>query len=150
MLKVLKLIAGIIALLLTIFAFALFTIEQYFPMYPHIDTRFSDQFSIPAFEKLRIGASIQDVQAVLGDPIWKEGCGGCWEYEFYTRDHIISVPEERFTKSGACTLPCTADNQRWQYTEDGACSWWDFAWESYAIDFVNGKVEKKYSGWHGD
>ena len=122
-----------------------FSIESYWPFDPHIDTQFSKNFSKEAFDKIKIGSSTAEVESILGDPLWKQGCGGCWETEFYTRDNTFMYPQVR-----NCTAACNSDRQRWQYSDDGACSWWDFAWEYYAMDFHEGKVVAKYVNWHGD
>ncbi len=35
--------------------------------------------------------------------------------------------------------------QRWQFSDDSACTWWDFTWKYFAIDFQDGLVVKKYA-----
>ena len=132
---------GLLALIAGVFI----STESYWPFAPYIDTHFAEQFKIDAFEKIQTGASIQEVRRVLGEPIWKTGCGGCWEKDFYVRDRIFEFPVNR-----TCDLKCEVANQRWQFSDDGACSWWDFAWRYYAIDFADGKVVTKHSQWHWD
>jgi hypothetical protein len=134
----------VLGVVLSIICFFL-SIEAYWPFAPHIDTRFSKDFSIDKFENISIGSSIEEVRSTLGEPIWKEGCGGCWEKEYYMRNNLFMFPQSR-----KCDAPCQSDNQRWQFSDDGACTWWDFAWEYYAIDFDQGKVVAKYVQWHGD
>jgi hypothetical protein len=141
-LKILCLVSGG---LLAILAGVYFSVECYWPFAPYIDTRFSEKFSIDKFEAVQTGMSIEEVRKALGEPIWKQGCGGCWEQEYYVQDHIFVFPANR-----TCEASCNVDNQRWQFSDDGACSWRDFAWKYYAIDFSHGKVVAKYSSWHWD
>lgn len=88
---------------------------------------------------------MQEVSTALGEPIWKDGCGGCWEMANYEHYGTMKNPANR-----KCERPCTAENQYWKYSDDGACTWWDFAWKSFAIDFHNGAVIEKHSEWHYD
>lgn len=131
--------------LLFIATIGFFSIESYWPFYPYIDTKFSQNFTEKAFNEIDVGASMQDVLSKIGDPIWKIGCGGCWEPEFYSTDGVIRVPPKH-----TCSLPCDADDQRWQFSDDGACTWWDFAWKDFSIDLHHRKVAAKFTMWHYD
>jgi hypothetical protein len=143
--KIKLIVLGIgIGIVISILCF-LSSIEAYWPFDPHIDTQFAKNFNRDAFTKIQLGASMSEVELALRAPLWKEGCGGCWETEFYTRDNTVSLPQSR-----NCTTSCDAARQLWQYSDDGACSWWDFAWEYYAIDFFEGKVVAKDLFWRGD
>jgi hypothetical protein len=139
-----SILTGIVALSLLLWL-ASFAIEMYWPLNPLIDTKFAASFDIAQFEQIKKGASIQDVSTILGQPIWKLGCGDCWEQESYVVNSVLKVPPDR-----KCDSPCNAEYQYWQFSDDDACSWWDFAWHYYAIDFHNGKVVAKHSNWHYD
>jgi hypothetical protein len=137
---------GICAVILTLFVIVVFSIESYFYPSQYIDTKFPSGFSESNFSDIAIGSSIQEVISKLGEPIWKEGCGGCWEQSSYVRDdHVLDVPVER-----KCDAPCSSVHQQWYYSDDGACTWWDFAWKEFSIAFDQGVVTEKSEVWHGD
>jgi len=55
------------------------SIESKFLLAPHIDTVFAKGFSIDNFKKVSVGMKKAEVQKLLGEPIFKIPCGGCWE-----------------------------------------------------------------------
>jgi hypothetical protein len=140
-----KKLAAIFGSLLTILLGLLLCTEIYWPFAPYTDTRFSEKFTVEGFNAIQTGTSLDSVRSILGEPIWKQGCGGCWEQSFYVKDQVFEFPKNR-----TCEDPCKADRQRWQFSDDGACSWWDFAWKYYAIDFYQGNVIAKHAEWHWD
>jgi hypothetical protein len=76
---------------------------------------------------------------------WENECGGCWEKEYYSKDNVFIFPTER-----KCDSTCDEPYQYWQYTADGACDWWDFAWRYFAIDLYDGRVVAKHYKWMRD
>ena len=144
--KKIRLLLGICASALILGSIILFSIESYFPFSPYVDTHFSPSFSEHLFSDIKIGTSMHEVEIKLGNPIWKQGCGGCWEEGSYVReDYIVDVPVDR-----KCDAPCFSNDQYWIFSEDGACRWWDFAWKEFGIDFRDGIVTEKREVWHND
>lgn len=136
-----------IAGVLTAVIIFLFSIEMYWPFSPLIDTKFSSGFSEEKFQSLKLGASTTEVISTLGEPLWKEGCGGCWEPASF-KNAKGQLPSEWL-----CTEPCSPQIDHdliWQYSDDGACTWWDFAWKYYALHIRNGVVIAKSSFWQGN
>ena len=134
-----------ILVILAVGVTAFFSIESYWSIQPYIDTRFSLNFNEKAFDEIEDGVSVQEVASKLGIPIWKIGCGGCWEENYYSNNGLVRLPRDAM-----CDAPCSAESQRWQFSEDGACGWWDFAWKEFSLDMHNGKVTKKLAVWHYD
>ena len=130
---------------LTIFTLAILYTEDVNPFNQYIDTKFAPDFEIAVFEQIKAGESKEEVEKKLGIPIWKTGCGGCWDRDSYIVNHVLTIPEDR-----VCNEECSTKNQIWEYADDGACTWWDFAWKSFNITFHNGIVVEKESSWHGD
>lgn len=47
-------------------------IEEYFPLYPAIDTNFASGFSETAFGNVEIGMGEEEVRTMLGEPLWTQ------------------------------------------------------------------------------
>ena len=94
--------------------------ENYFPLYPHIDTHFAEDFSIAGFSQIQEGMTESEVDAILGSPLNKSRYAG------------------------------TDFDALWIYSQDGAAPIGDFAWEQYGISFQNGIVTSTWSSWVHD
>jgi len=131
-----------IALIIVCYILFLATIECYNPFFPFIDTKFSSGFNENVFDQINIGDSADSVETKLGSPIWKIGCGGCWDPQSYVKDNEYQIPVDR-----TCNEPCNSENQHWQFSDDGACSWHDFAWKNFTLIIQDNKVIEKKSWW---
>lgn len=83
----------------------IFTLENYFPPYPEIDTVFAKNFTWERFDQVKPGMSQDEVRQLLGEPF--QG-------------------EER-TNLYAPYL--------WEYTHDGKFCCHDFAWFYVVVEF---------------
>lgn len=138
---------GIVALLLI----GLLAItENRLPIFEYADTRFASAFSFDAVGKIKSGDSVEKVQTNLGQPLWKMGCGGCWEPDrkCTTVDGYESCEEWHIPKN--CHADCVATNQKWEYTDDGASPIWDFAWREFSVELRDGKVSEIVDVWRYD
>lgn len=114
--KVLYIFIPILLFLIAIIYFTIpvFFAESYFPLYPHIDTRFANGFEIENFEKINIGMSKTEVENLIGKPL---------------------LFSQKMTSSLQPENSCIS-----VYTSDGKSNWSDFAWESFDIYFDNKNV----------
>jgi hypothetical protein len=55
------------------------TIESRLPIFEYADARYAPAFSFDRASEIKIGDSLEHVREKLGQPLWKIGCGGCWE-----------------------------------------------------------------------
>jgi hypothetical protein len=77
-------------------------------LFPHIDTRFSKDFSFDKWDRIRRGMTKDTVLQILGEP--------------------LSITSE---KQSPFRPPCAASEM--SYSGDGAWHYADFAWESLYI-----------------
>lgn len=109
--------------------------EDYFPLYPGIDTIYPPKFSVHKFDRISVGMSRKEVFELLGEPSYKGA-----NY-FYTKDTNYGIDLEHDGYR--------VDDTRWGYgIDDGCRGWCDFAWVTYFILFdsesSNAKVTGKY------
>jgi outer membrane protein assembly factor BamE (lipoprotein component of BamABCDE complex) len=76
--------------------------EQYFIFYPTIDTRFAPTYKESNFKHIKVGMRIDDVIKLIGEPL-----------EIDTLDYQYPNKESIYITN---------------YTQDGKCTWGDFAW----------------------
>jgi hypothetical protein len=89
--------------------------EDYFPLFPGIDTIYPPQFSVHKFNRISVGMSRKEVLGLLGEPSFKG-----------------SYPPLNLPKG----YSHTEDNSLWGYgLDDGCRGWCDFAWVAYFIEF---------------
>jgi hypothetical protein len=101
--------------------------EQYFVFYPSIDTRFASGYSEVGFRQIQTGMSKAQVESLVGEPLF--------------RVNTALGPKTHW----GYPLPDATD-EIWQYSDDGACSWGDYAWLGRYVYFssdgiVTGKNE---------
>jgi hypothetical protein len=90
--------------------------ENYFPLFPGIDTIYLPQFSEDKFKLISIGMSRKEVLELLGEPSYKN-----------------TYPPFDFLPKG---YSYTETNLTWGYGTDGRCrGWCDLAWVGYFIEF---------------
>lgn len=122
-----KILASILlfsSIIITFFIGAGLTIEGINIFSPFIDTRFAPQYSRTKFNLIKPGQSIKEVEAIIGQPIYKSN-----EYS----DHRTAY---WYTMDGKLNLNNKAG---------------DFAWYRSAIYFNNqGKVIEIDKGWSFD
>jgi hypothetical protein len=115
-----------ISAIITLYFFIGF--ENYNIFYPHIDTRFANDFSIENFDKVEIGMNKAQVKNLLGNPI------NSGESIGYTDDFIKK--EFIFYE---------------KYSTDGKYEISDFAWESFEVYYdIDTLVISKRSIWYYD
>ncbi|MBD1900958.1 hypothetical protein NDI44_04605 [Trichocoleus sp. DQ-A3] len=96
--------------------------ENYFPLYPGIDTIYPPKFSVHKFNSISVGMSRKEVLELLGEPSYKG------ENYFYTKDTNYGIDLEHDGYR--------VDDTRWGYgIDDGCRGWCDFAWVTYSILF---------------
>jgi hypothetical protein len=90
--------------------------ENYFPLFPGIDTIYPPRFSVDKFNRISIGMSRKEVLELLGEPSFKG-----------SYPPSLNLPKE---------YSHTEDNSLWGYgIDDGCRGWCDFAWIVYHIYF---------------
>lgn len=94
--------------------------ENYFPVYPHIDTYFAEGYTDEAFAQVEIGMTKAEVEALLGAPLHM------YSYDYGSEYDIDTT---------------------WEYTQDGAALIGDFAWDYRVIFFNNDLVVQKEQTW---
>lgn len=88
--------------------------ELNFPIYPYIDTQFTQRFTWDSFSRIDVGMSQNKVVDILGEPLRK-------------RVNKDTTPDE-----------C------WEYSTDGnAYPYFDFSWYSVKVCFTNDFVSSK-------
>ena len=97
--------------------------ENYFPLYPHIDTYFAEGYTDEAFAQVEIGMTKAEVEALLGVPLHMHSYDYGPEYDI---------------------------DMTWAYTQDGAAPIGDFAWDYRVIFFNNDLVVQKEQVWVHD
>jgi len=91
--------------------------ENYFPLYPGIDTIYPPQFSVENFNHISVGLSRKEVLKLLGEPSFRGGVP-------------IDIPKKY------SYMKQVEDNLTWGYGLDGGCrGWCDLAWVAYFIEF---------------
>ena len=83
-------------------------VENKNPLFPHIDTHFSKDFSFDKWDNVRCGMTKDTVLKILGEP--------------------FKMPSEKLS---VFRPPCAAYEMC--YSGDGAWGYADFAWESFYI-----------------
>lgn len=124
--------------------------ESRLPIFEYADTRFASMFNFEIAKQIKLGDSAEQIRNVLGEPLWKVGCGGCWEPD--QQCSLVNGSEICVTthKPKTCKEECSASNQNWEYTDDDASPVWDFAWRQYSVNFKNGKVDEITDMWRYD
>lgn len=113
--QILPIFVGLIVLLIYFYPKIACT-EDYFPLYPGIDTIYTPQFSVHKFNRISVGMSRKEVIGLLGEPSFKG-----------------SYPPSLNLPKG---YSHTEDNSLWGYgLDDGCRGWCDFAWVAYFIEF---------------
>ena len=79
--------------------------ESYCWWNPSIDTQFTSQYSEKVFDSITPGMTQSNVVALLGEPLFKQ-----------------PIPQGHYTFLNAETT------EEWRFTDDGKCSWADWAW----------------------
>lgn len=95
-----------------------FPIEGFCWWYPDIDTRYASLYTPQHFQAIESGMTREQVVKMIGEPLFRKGQGGA-------------------TCQGADCY-----HETWQYSNDGACRWWDFAWKKVWISFEEGIVQR--------
>jgi hypothetical protein len=95
--------------------------EGKFPIYSDIDTRFAPGYTDQRFDLVSVGMSESNVVAILGQPMYRQ-------------------------ERSRWPFPGDADFL-WWYSQDGACSWGDYAWRAPIIGMKNGTVVTNYMVW---
>lgn len=95
--------------------------EGKFIFNPGVDTEYTPGYTETHFQQIAAGMTEEQVTALLGEPFSK------------------------------ITVNNTKDfDTVWLYTNDGACSWGDFAWIRKQIELKNGFVVSRGTGWSYD
>ena len=119
--------AGLIVSLL--FGYSLLGVEQRHLFYPHIDTEFAADFRISNFESIKVGMSQNNVKQILGQPILFGTLSNGYTDDYIKKDFKYFA----------------------DYSNDGAWSLADFAWEGFEIYYdINKKVISKRRIWYYD
>jgi hypothetical protein len=127
--QILPIFAVVIVLLVYFYPKIAFT-ENYFPLYPGIDTIYPPKFSVHKLNQIYVGMPRKDVLELLGEPSFKSSNPS------YTKDKKYGVELENDGYS--------VDETSWGYGLDGGCRWWcDFAWVTYSIHFDNNSPNAK-------
>lgn len=101
--------------------------ESKFLPYPYIDTCFVPGFDRASFERLHLGMSTADVEALTGPPRFRHSPPRTWGYLLEGHPDL-----------------------EWGYSTDN-CSWFgDHAWRSYRVGFRNGAVVVVSRAWRYD
>ncbi len=115
-LKMLSVIFSIPVLAIAFGAGILILGEGYSILFPGIDTRYAKEFSQDKFDKVDVGIDTNQVYQLIGKPF---GDPYHW-FDPYVKGYV------------------------WNYTDDGGCSCYDFAWlNKYVVIGKNGKVVMK-------
>jgi hypothetical protein len=77
-------------------------------LFPYIDTHFSKDFSFDKWDKIRCGATKEEVKKILGEPL-----------------------AESSEKQSPFRPPCAVYEMH--YSGDGAWKYGDFAWQSFDV-----------------
>ncbi|MEO0535792.1 MAG: hypothetical protein AAF215_18210 [Cyanobacteria bacterium P01_A01_bin.123] len=115
-----KLILGIAAIVVGVFATGLYYTESYFPLYPSVDTVLPPNFE-QNFHQIRLGMNASNIESLLGQPISVSQR----DFAFAYREELDEVYQQTSGVVESC----------WQYGSDGAAMFWDFAWLSYNVCF---------------
>ncbi|MEO1125909.1 MAG: hypothetical protein AAFW84_31955 [Cyanobacteria bacterium J06635_15] len=115
-----KLILGIAAIVVGVFATGLYYTEAYFPLYPSVDTVLPPNFE-QNFHQIRLGMNASNIESLLGQPISVSQR----DFAFAYREELDEVYQQTSGVVESC----------WQYGSDGAAMFWDFAWLSYNVCF---------------
>jgi hypothetical protein len=100
--------------------------ESKFLPYPYTDTCFAPGFDRASFDRLHLGMSIADVEALTGAPRFRHSAP-TWGYQLEGHPDLV-----------------------WVYSTDN-CSWFgDHAWRSYRVGFRNGAVVAVSRAWRYD
>ena len=96
--------------------------EGKFIFNPDIDTEYTPEYSEIHFGQIEAKMTEKEVVTLMGEPFNKIAVGdGVKDYDVV-----------------------------WLYTHDGACSWNDFAWKRKQIEFKDGIVIHRGTGWSYD
>ena len=102
--------------------------EFYFPPNPAIDTTFAPNYTEVAFKEVRRGMSRADVERLLGKPL-----------------QVFEVTGSLYPGLGPGAV------EGFTYSQDGACSWGDFAWLGRYVYFdAGGRVTETTQVIHYD
>jgi hypothetical protein len=95
--------------------------EGKFIFNPDIDTHYTTGYTETHFQEIAAGMTEKQVAALWGEPFSKITVDSNKDYDTV-----------------------------WLYTNDGACSWGDFAWKRKQIELKNGFVVGRGTGWSYD
>ena len=104
-------------------------VEQRHVIFPHIDTQFSKDFSVPKFNTITIGRNKTNVEELIGQPFRFDSLSNGFTDDFIKKDF----------------------NYFDDYSNDGAWPLADFAWEGFEIyydEYFN--VIAKHRIWYYD
>ena len=101
--------------------------ESKFLPYPYTDTCFAPGFDRTSFDRLRLGMSTAEVEALTGAPRFRHSPAWTWGYPLEGHPDL-----------------------EWVYSTDN-CSWFgDHAWRSYRVGFRDGAVVTISRAWRYD
>lgn len=121
--QVILVLVALILLLIPFYLVKAYT-EDYFPLYPGIDSIYPPKFSVHKLNRISVGMSRKEVLELLGEPSYKS------ENPSYTKDKNYGIDLEHDGYR--------VDDTRWGYGIEGGCrGWCDFAWVTYSVHFYN-------------
>ena len=92
--------------------------ELFCPFYPSIDTEYAPGYTDRGFFRIRPGMTEAQVRSLIGEPFYTNEV---WSYNPPGEDEY--------------------DGVYWHYSDDGKCTFGDFAWLQRNVVFTNGVVK---------